>query len=105
MGRLQTDKKMHVISHTANALGKSAQTADRSAEIFVQTRFPRVTNCRLAVFCAENKMEMQAEVGGWHAAIINRADRRRATTPSGSLCHKCHPIPVAPPVASLRSAT
>src|SRR5882724_10594807 len=57
--RAQANQQMHVIRHTAHALGNSIRRPDDSAKICVQVSAPRRLDDRLMIFRSENDVIMQ----------------------------------------------
>jgi len=69
MSGLQANQQMDVVVDAADALGNSAQSANRAAEIVVQTIPPRRGDGRSAILRAEDEVIVQAEIGGWHVLV------------------------------------
>jgi hypothetical protein len=92
MGGFQPHEQVDVVGHAADAFGKTAQPANRPAEIFVETRPPFRRDQGFTVFRAEDEMVMEAEVGRGHKV--------RAGIPPG-----CGIYFVRFPVVSARSAS
>ena len=59
----QSDKKMHMIGHTADAFRDPIVSPGDSAEICVQFRTPLPFNYRVVIFGSENQMIMQTQMG------------------------------------------
>ncbi len=63
MRGFQSNQKMHMVGNTAHAFGKTTQTTNGAAEVFMQTISPIRMNERDAILRAEDDVAMQAQVG------------------------------------------
>ncbi len=70
MGGFQSDQKVNVISHTANALRESAVTGDGTAQIFVQASTPFRRNDDFAFLRCKDQMVVQAQICGSHLLVL-----------------------------------
>ena len=70
MGCLQTDKQVDMIGNSPDAFRDSTKSVNCSAQVLEQSRTPRFSNPGLSIFCAENNVVMQAEIGGRHVRGI-----------------------------------
>ena len=66
MDGFQADEQMGVIGHAADAFGKTAQSANRSAKIIVETCPPFRGDKRLTILRGEHEVVVQAQVGRGH---------------------------------------
>jgi len=71
----QTGQYMDVISDAAHGMRSSAQAANDSAEIFMDTVARLWSEPQLPAFCAPNKMVMQGKMHRSHTAIFLRSCR------------------------------
>ncbi len=70
MGGFQSDQKVNMVGHTANALRKSAETGDGTAQIFVQASTPFRRNDGFAFLRCEDQMVVQALICGSHLLVL-----------------------------------
>jgi len=59
----ESDKKMHVVGDTTDALGNAVVGLDDSAEICVELGTPLSLDYRGVILGSENQMVMQAQMG------------------------------------------
>ena len=60
-----------MVGDSANALGFSAQTIDRSSQIFVEAALPIGVNHWFAVFRGEYQVVVKAQVGGHVSGVVD----------------------------------
>jgi len=108
MHGLQAHKQMHVISNTAHALNKPAKSADRAAEVFVQTFTPRGVDQRDAVFGGKHDVLMPREKCRWNGGawlLASLRDARCFAILSGGVASLNHRlIAMMPPASSSQSS-
>ena len=74
VGGAEPYQKMNVVGGSADGLGNRLRGPDQTAEVFVEARAPRGVDRGTPVLRAENDVDVEAGVGGWHQL------RRRSAT-------------------------
>jgi len=70
MDGFQADEQMGVIGHAADAFGKTAQSANRSAKIIVETCPPFRGDKRLTILRGEHEVVTRFQI--WSFALARR---------------------------------
>src|SRR5436305_3345063 len=70
MSRFQTDQKVDMIAHAADALRKATEARNDSTQILVHTRTPLGRDGGFAILRRKHEMVMQAQIRGGHGAFL-----------------------------------
>ena len=66
MRRLEREKQMHMVRHTAHPLWDATKTAYGATQIFVELASPRSVDDGLAVLRGEDRVKVKARIGRGH---------------------------------------
>ena len=94
MRGLQSNKKVHMIGHTADTLRNSTEARHGTTKIRVQRFAPGIGDQRRAVLCGKHDVVMQSEKRRWHgeagrlASLQDASLRRMSSGGVASLNHR-----------------